>query len=210
MRRIAANALRWVRASVAFSLPGGYYVTGLYCLLLQFNWLATTIVGVLHLIILAAAQRDAQPDYKPILSFVYFVFLGVLIFVVVWITWRFDISPFPLALVGSVAWSIASWTWTAYIFYIRAQIGGLETAFRSITKRDQFLVLTAPMIIGGILGVVHAATGDALVLRERVADFFHVAVVGAACGLFLGLPWLCLPFALRFWEVTRVGDHRKT
>jgi hypothetical protein len=72
---------------------------------------------------------------------------------------------------------------------------------RRIAKADALLVLTAPTILAGILGGIYAVTdADALVLRERVADVFHVTIIGVASGLFLALPWFCLPFALKVWE----------
>jgi hypothetical protein len=218
MFRIASTALVFFRAFVAISVPCCYCLLGLYCLLSHFDWPATAVIGMFHLGIFLAAQQVAQEGYKPILFFICFVFLGVLIFVAawVWISWMAvwilrehdRYAPFPLALVGSVAWSIASWECTAYLFLPRARKDGLETASPSITRADQFLVLATPMIIASILGVVHAVTDpEALVLSERVADFFAVVEIGIACGLFLALPWFCLPFALKFWE-EKGHDHR--
>ena len=90
---------------------------------------------------------------------------------------------------------------------ISAENGTLRATTPRIAKRGTLFVLTAPIIIAGILGVVHAATdADALVLGERIADFFHVAIIGVACGLFLALPWFCLSFALEFREEN--GDSR--
>lgn len=175
------------------AVSGCYFLLGLYCLVSHFNWPAAVAVGVLHLAIFFAALEVSQEGYKPLLFFISFVFLGVMIFVAAWtwISWRAAwilrdndrYAPYPLGLIGSVAWSMVSWAWTTYLSLNRARI----------TRADQFLVLATPMMIAGILGVVHAATGDALVLRERLADFFHVATIGVASGVFLGLPWLCLP-----------------
>ena len=206
MHRIAAKALRCIRASVAVLVPGCYFLSGLYCLLSNFDWDATVEVGIVHLLIFRAAQRDAEADYKkPLLPFACFVLVGIAIFVIVWISWKPDLGgPIPLALVGSVAWSIVSWECTVYLYFVRAKRNALETASPSITKADQLLVLTAPMIIAGTIGAIYATTDPtALLVSERVADFFHVAIIGVACGLFLAFPWFCLPFALGVFRVFR-------
>ena len=57
-----------------------------------------------------------------------------------------------------------------------------------------------PIIITSIIGVIYAVTNpDSRFLSDRLEDFFNVAQLGVACGLFLALPWFCLPFTLELW-----------
>jgi len=201
MPRVAAIVLRCLRVFVAISVPSCYWLTGLYCLLSDFNWYETVIVGIIHLLIFLAAQRVAIAYYKPIIFFVCFVFLGLLTIVAAWIGWGGNIyRSFPLAVVGSVAWSIVSWECTACLSFIRVRKGRLHTGFPSITRADKLLVLTTPMIITTILGAIYAMTDpDARFLSERIANFFMLEQIGIACGLFLALPWFCLPYTLKLW-----------
>ncbi len=199
---VSGVSTRWMRASVAISVPSSYFLLGAFCVWHDFGWVATVVVGVTHLLIFAAAQPLTHASCKPIVLFMYFVVLGILIFVTVWIVWRPAIYvAFPLALVGSVAWSIVSWVCTVLLAFVDSQDDNTARVSPSITKADQFLILGTPTIIAGTLGIIHAATDpDALVLSERFADFLHVATLGVACGLFLALPWFHLPFALDFWK----------
>ena len=64
MPRVAAIVLRCLRVFVAISVPSCYWLTGLYCLLSDFNWYETVIVGIIHLLIFLAAQRVAIAYYK--------------------------------------------------------------------------------------------------------------------------------------------------
>ena len=201
MPRIAATALRCLRAFVAISVPSFYWLTGLYCWLHDFYWHQTVIVGIIHLLVFLAAQRVAIEYYKPLIFFMCFVFLGLLVSVTAWFGWGTKIyTAFPLFIFGSVAWSIASWVCTAYLSLIRARKGNLHADFPTITIADQLLVLIVPIIITSILGVIYAMTDpSALVLNERFENFFRVEQIGVTCGLFLALPWFCLPFTLELW-----------
>jgi hypothetical protein len=200
--RIAATTLRYLHGSVVVLIPCCYWLTGLYCLMSDFSWQQTIVLGVVHLLIFIAAQRVAVGYYTPMMYFACLIFLGLLTIMAAWIGWGRNIyRALPLAVVGSVAWAIVSWTCTAYLCSLRARKGKLRTSFPRITRADQFLVLAVPMLIAGIVGGIFAATNpDSRFLSERFEDFVNVGQLGVACGAFLALPWLCLPLALKFWD----------
>jgi len=187
---------RLLRAFLAISVPSCYWIAGLYCLLSLFRWHETVTIGVIHLLIFVVAQRIAYAYFKPLLFFMGLVFLGMLVILAVWIGWKGDIyGSFSLAAVGSIAWSITSWECITYLCYIRARQGRLHTAFSSITRADQLIVLMTPMIIAGIIGVIHAMT-NSVTVSDRLQDFLLVGELGVACGVFLALPWFSLPLIL--------------
>jgi hypothetical protein len=161
--------------------------------------LATFAVGIVHLLVFLAAQRVAAGYYRPMLFFACFLLLGLLLFVAAWVGWKPAVHRgFPLALIGSVAWSIVSWECTAYLAFARARKVDRHFDSPNIGKADQFLVLAVPVIIAGIVGGIFALTNPySLFLSDRIEDFLNVARLGVGCSLFLALPWFCLAFALR-------------
>lgn len=140
---VAARLLHCSRAWLAIGVPVSYFFAGLVCLLYDFGWPATVIIGAMHLIIVVSGRRDEGIHHKALLSFVVYIFLGLLIFLAVWISWRPAIYVhFPLALVGSVAWSITSWLCIVYVSFVHGQRGTVtETTIPIVTKADQSLVL---------------------------------------------------------------------
>jgi len=196
---------------LAISVPACYCLLAMYCLWYVFGGGGTVVIGMLHLGGMLALERVGKQRYEALLYYVGFVLMGAVSFLVVWTTllatwpgWDLDrhvLPPFPLGLLGSVCFSLTLWQCAAHVRYVRASRGALGRRAPAIRNADSLLLLTAPMVIAGILGVIHAATDpDALVLAERVADFCHVAIIGPACGLFLALPWFSLPFGLRVWR----------
>lgn len=226
---IGVRALHCLHASVAILIPIFYWLVGLCCLLSEFNQREIMVLGVVQLLIFLAfhAAQRLNGRYKVLLSFTGFVSLGLLLVLVVAMNcWRADTADryvsfvlpgvgnvswpiFLLPGVGSVSWSIVAWECDAFLHCIRACRA--HVTFPSIARRDQFLVLTIPMIMCGIVGIIYAVMGDALGLSEQLADFFHVEIIGVACGLFLALPWFSLPFALKLWtEKTASGTDKGT
>lgn len=202
MNRTAAMASHCFRACLAIGVPAGYLLAGLYCLLYDFHWLATVIIAMMHLGIFYTSQRERDVDYANIRSYSCFVLAGILVFAAVWIAWRPEIyRKLPLALIGSVAWSIASWQCSAYLSIVRRQDGKQGSVAPHIARSDQLLVATTPVAIAALLGIIHAATDpEALAFAERLADFFQVSMIGVATGLFLALPWSSLSAALKSWK----------
>jgi hypothetical protein len=207
MPQIAATAWYCFRASVAVLVPGCYLLVGLYCWSSDFSWYGTALAAINHILIFLAAQQFAPLYYRPIIFFVCFVCLGVLVFAAAWICWGGNVyRAFPLALAGSAAWSITSWICTTYLYFARTKAERLRAGSPRIAVADRFLVLLAPLVITAILGAIFAATDpDVRFFHDRVEDFFYVMELGIGCGLFLATPWFCLPFALGLWPAHENG-----
>jgi hypothetical protein len=203
MHRISGVLLFGSRVFAAIVVPCCYWLAGLLFLLHDFTWYATVATGIFHLFIFLVVQRLVNAYYKPVLFFVCFLFVGIATFFAAWIVWEpnTDVS-FPLALVGNIAWSIVSWECTTYLhlFRLRQDVPPANGS-AVISRTDQLLVLTTPMIFAGCFGAIFAVTNpDSRFLGDRVEDFFNVAQLGVACGLFLAIPWFCLPIGLKFWR----------
>lgn len=210
----AARARTNVRPIFLFGVvvvPACYCFSGMFCLWYVFGWGGTVLMGVLHVGSVFALELVGEKEYGTLLNYVAFVLAGVVIFLVVWtvlLAWwagwdldRCELPPFALGLIGSVCWSLAAWQCTAQWRYARASKVALARAPTHIHKWDWLLVLTAPTAITAVLGVIHAVTDpSALVLGERVADFFHVVIIGVALGLLLAPPWLFLRFGRKGWR----------
>jgi hypothetical protein len=209
--RIDPIGNRRIRAAVAVLVPGGYWLFGLYGLLSDFGWRVTVIVGIAHLLVFLIGQQVARVFYVPMIFFMCFVAVGLLVIVAAWIGWGSGIyRSFPLAIVGSIAWSIVAWECTAYLSFIRAKNGTLFKYSPIATRADQILVLTVPMIISGIVAGIFATTNtDSIKLSEHLNDFFNVTQIGIACGLFLSFPWFCLPFVSKIWTEKSIYDDKR-
>ena len=161
-------------------------------LLLHLAWSVTALVGIPFRCRLAWRLACAASAFFGMLG----VFVGLLVILAAWIGLKGDIYKlFSLATVGSVAWSITSWERITYLSYIRAKESGLHTGFSRITRADQLLVLMTPIIIACIIGGIHAMT-NSITTSDRLEDFLMVGQLGVACGVFLALPWFCLPLIM--------------
>lgn len=179
--------LRLPHMLLAFVVPVCYGLIGLCCIWHDFSWYGTIAFGIAHVVGALGMYRTAQAPYNPIQSFVRFVLMGVLTFLAV----SFGGLPavnhgFPFALVGSVAWSIVSWQSMACLTLMH----GGEAA---VGRVDPILILAVPIVVAAMLGGIFAITNtDSHLPAERIEDFWSVAKLGVACGVFLSIPWFCL------------------
>lgn len=178
--------LQWLHIAVAAAVCCCYWLAGLYSVWHDFHWVGVVGFGLMHVVAFLAVQKATVISENSVLCFVSFVAVGVLVFAVSWMGLPATNHGFPLALAGSMAWSMVSWESTAF----RAIARGRRWRIR---RADQFLVLTAPLIMMGILGAIYAVTNpDSRLVTDRIEDFWNVAQLGVACGLLFWIPWFCI------------------
>lgn len=193
LRCFAAQCWSW-HTYCAIVVGACYLITGALCLSSELGWREVAVLAGGHLGACAAGQRWGGRRGSLALSYVAFMGFGLLLIAAVWIASRGVIHRgFSVAVIGSVAWSIASWLCFLYLVRLPRRREQVNAGLARECTRAFIAFFAIPTMIGAVLGLIHVIwTSTGIGLVERSLDFAMPLVLGTSTGLLLAGPWLCV------------------